>query len=257
MKRLSSVWTAAFVLCAASISADAEEVDMAAIDCQGLLSMSAEEVVVTGAWMSGYFNGRADNTVLDTEMMPAYGAALGEYCEEHPDALLMKAVEELFVDAESQAESGDDGPVFMFVHTADDFESDLDAKSLRLINVNPQVLYFSDRPDRIAGHLSMDKYLEEWTSVPDNFNDDPPNAALSVYEPGEADNAIAVIEIENPVLDGNDIVYDYVVLEGSVPENGGTTALFIDRIGIGGGVGVGYHGVGVGVRGPGVAGWAK
>lgn len=33
-------------------------------------------------------------------------------------------------------------------------------------------------------------------------------------------------------------------------------ALFIDRIGPGGGVGAGYHGVGVGERGPGAAGWA-
>ncbi|SDB43779.1 HdeA/HdeB family protein [Bauldia litoralis] len=73
---------------------------MAAIDCQGLLSMSAEEVVVTGAWMSGYFNGRADNTVLDTEMMPAYGAALGEYCENNPEALVMQAVKTLFDEAE-------------------------------------------------------------------------------------------------------------------------------------------------------------
>lgn len=257
MKRWLSVCTIALSPWIATMPTYAEEVDMAAMRCQELLEMSIEEVVVTGTWMSGYFHAKASDTVLDTELMPVYGAALGEYCEEHPDALLMKAVEELFVDAGSQSKAEDDAPVFMFVHTADDFEADVEAKSLRLINVNPQVLYFSDRPDRIAGHLSMEKYLEEWTSVPDDFNDDPPNAALSVYEPGEADNAVAVIEIENPVVDGNDIVYDYVVLEGSVPQNGGTTALFIDRIGIGGGVGVGYHGVGVGVRGPGVAGWAK
>ena len=92
---------------------------------------------------------------------------------------------------------------------------------------------------------------------PDDFNDDPPNAALSVYEPRETDNAIAVVELTDPVVDGKDIVYQYILLDGAVPKAGGATALFIDRIGIGGGVGVGYHGVGVGVRGPGVAGWAK
>jgi len=37
-----------------------------------------------------------------------------------------------------------------------------------------------------------------------------------------------------------------------MPKSGGTTTLFIDMIGIGGGVGVGFHGVGVGLRGPGV-----
>lgn len=156
-----------------------------------------------------------------------------------------------------EAEDADTTPVFLFVHTADDFEADPDSKSLRLVNVNQQVLFFSDRPDRIVGHLTMDQYLDEWTSVPDAFNDDPPNAALSVYEASGTDNAVAVVEIMNPVIDGNDIVYTYSLLEGSVPDSGGATSLFIDRIGIGGGVGVGYHGVGVGVRGPGVTGWAK
>ena len=37
-----------------------------------------------------------------------------------------------------------------------------------------------------------------------------------------------------------------------MPASGGASALFIDKIGVGGGVGVGFHGVGVGVRGPGV-----
>ena len=69
------------------------------------------------------------------------------------------------------------------------------------------------------------------------------------------DNTMAVVEITDPVVDGDDIVYAYKLLDGTIPENGGTTALFIDRIGIGGGVGVGYHGVGVGARGPGVTGW--
>jgi len=151
----------------------------------------------------------------------------------------------------------EDAPEFMFVHTADDFKADPEAKTLRLINVSPQVLYFSDRPDRIAGHLTMQKYLDEWSKVQDDFNDDPPNAALSVFEDDDAMNSVTVVEILDPVIDGRDIVYHYNLLEGDMPEGGGTTALFIDKIGLGGGVGVGYHGVGVGVRGPGVTGWAK
>jgi hypothetical protein len=41
-------------------------------------------------------------------------------------------------------------------------------------------------------------------------------------------------------------------VNGKLPASGEETALFIDWIGVGGGVGVGFHGVGVGVRGPGV-----
>ncbi len=143
--------------------------------------------------------------------------------------------------------------MFMFVHVAEDLKVDEAAKTFRLVDVNQQTLFFSDRPERLAGHLKMDKYLDEWTSKAgkDNFSANPPNATLSVYEPDKDENTVAVVEITNPLIDGLDIIYSYKIIEGTLPTSGGATTLFIDRIGIGGGVGVGYHGVGVGVRGPG------
>lgn len=139
----------------------------------------------------------------------------------------------------------------MFVQTAEDLKAD--DKTLRLINVGQQTLYFSDRPVRLAGHLPMPAYMEEWTAGagPDNFASDPPNATLSVLEPGQDANTVAVVEISDPVVDGNDLVYSYQMIEGTMPEGGGATALFIDWIGPGGGVGPGFHGVGVGRRGVG------
>ncbi len=139
----------------------------------------------------------------------------------------------------------------MFVQTADDFKAD--AKSLRLVNVAKQTIYFADRPVRVAGHITLPNYLKEWTAAagPENFSKDPPNATLSVYEPGKNENALTVVEISNPVVDGKDLVYNYRLIEGTMPSNGGATALFIDWIGPGGGVGVGFHGVGVGARGVG------
>jgi len=86
----------------------------------------------------------------------------------------------------------------------------------------------------------------------DNLGADPPNATLSVYESGQPDNAITIVEIANPRLDGPDMIYDYKLVDGSMPTSGGTTALFIDRVGVGGGVGPGSPGVGVGGPGPGV-----
>jgi hypothetical protein len=64
------------------------------------------------------------------------------------------------------------------------------------------------------------------------------------------------VELLDPVVEGQDLVYRYVLIDGDMPSGGGAAALFIDRIGPGGGVGVGRRGVGVGARGPGVAGWA-
>ena len=145
-------------------------------------------------------------------------------------------------------------PMLMFVQLAEGVRVDAATKTIRLVNVSPHTLYFADRPDRIAGHVRMPAYLEEWTSKAgkDNFAADPPNAALSVYETGQANNTLAVVEILEPRMEGKDLLYTYKLVSGTPPAEGGETALFIDWIGVGGGVGVGFHGVGVGVRGPGV-----
>jgi hypothetical protein len=140
----------------------------------------------------------------------------------------------------------------MFVQSSESLRAD--DKTLRLVNVSPQTIYFTDRPVRMAGHITMPAYLKEWTTAagPDNFSKDPPNATLSVYEAGDSANTLTVVEISHPVVEGKDIVYRYKLLEGKVPTQGGATSLFIDWIGPGGGVGAGFHGVGAGGRGVGV-----
>ncbi|WP_342237892.1 hypothetical protein [Inquilinus sp. OTU3971] len=153
----------------------------------------------------------------------------------------------------ADASADEPKPMLMFVQIADDLKMDATAKTLRLVNVGQQTLYFSDRPVRLAGHLKMADYLDEWTEKAgkDNFGADPPNATLSVYEPGQPDNSLAVVEISGPKIEGSDLIYSYKLIDGELPDGGGATTLFIDWIGVGGGVGVGFHGVGVGLRGPG------
>ena len=155
--------------------------------------------------------------------------------------------------AEEPKKAGENKIQLMFVQTAEDFKAD--GKTLRLINVGQQTLYFSDRPVRIAGHLTMPAYMDEWKAGegPDNFSSDPPNATLSVYEAGHHDNTLAVVEISHPVIEGKDLVYNYKLINDTMPKAGGATALFIDWIGVGGGVGPGFHGVGAGARGVGLA----
>lgn len=167
-------------------------------------------------------------------------------------ALLATAAPLLFTLPVVQAE--DDKAPLMFVQIADSAKVDAKTKTLRLVGVGRQTVYFSDRPVRIAGHVSMADYLGEWSAPegPNNFSEDPPNATLSVYEPEKSENTLAVIEISQPVVDGNDLLYSYKLLEGEMPATGGAAALFIDAIGIGAGVGPGFHGVGVGRRGVGV-----
>jgi hypothetical protein len=155
-----------------------------------------------------------------------------------------------------QETASDQKVQLMFVQTSEDLKVNLKDKTLRLVNVNPQTLYFSDRPKRVAGNLTMPAYFDEWTAKagPDNFKNDPPNATLSVYEGSNKENTLAVIEISNPVMEGKDLIYKYKAIEGEMPKSGGATALFIDWIGAGGGVGPGFHGVGAGTRGVGLTG---
>ena len=86
----------------------------------------------------------------------------------------------------SPARAADDKVQLMFVQSAESVKAD--DKTLRLVNVSPQAIYFSDRPKRVAGHLTMQAYLEEWTAAagPNNFAKSPPNATLSVYESARA-----------------------------------------------------------------------
>ena len=93
--------------------------------------------------------------------------------------------------AEEKKKTDEPKVQLMFVQTAEDLKAD--GNTFRLVNVGQQALYFSDRPVRIAGHLTMPAYLDEWKSGegPDNFSSDPPNATISVYEPGHNDNKLA------------------------------------------------------------------
>ena len=114
-----------------------------------------------------------------------------------------------------------DAPQLMFVQIAED------------VKVDQQTLYFSDRPQRIAGQLKMADYLKTWKEGRDSFGADPPNATLSVYEPGHADNTLVVVKITNPVVDGTDLVYGFKIINGTMPASGGATSLFIDWFGVG------------------------
>ena len=180
---------------------------------------------------------------------------LMEFYKHHAHLVVLLAAVVFFMAAwtATPVTAADAPPQFLFVQSAEHIKVDPAKSTFRLVKVNQQTVYFTDRPKRLAGHISMADYLKEWTAKAgkDNFGADPPNATLSVYEPGKPENTLVVVKITNPVVDGADLVYTYKILDGTMPAQGGPTALFIDWIGPGGGVGPGFHGVGVGRRGVG------
>ena len=117
----------------------------------------------------------------------------------------------------------------LFVQTAQDAR--LDVEKLILKGISPAVLFFTDRPERIAGSMKNDRYLKLWTEDgKDSFLADPPNATLSVF----ADDTVGelVVTLRNPQFTGDDLTYDINVIKGKPLEKGGPCALFIDIIGM-------------------------
>jgi len=101
----------------------------------------------------------------------------------------------------------------------------LDGDKLTLNGV-PNVIYFSDRPTRKAGHLSLEKFVESWNKGNDSFKADPPNATLSVLKKDGAKNV--VVELMSVEQKGGSVVFKVVVLEGKVNGILAPVTLFID-----------------------------
>ena len=117
----------------------------------------------------------------------------------------------------------------MFVQTAQGIESA--GGTLTLRGITPSTLYFSDRPQRIVGHMTTADFVDLWGAGENSFETDPPNAVLAFLEPGAEAPDDAVIVIKEPRLTDGELSYSIEVLEGAVPANTGPVTLFIDPFG--------------------------
>lgn len=102
--------------------------------------------------------------------------------------------------------------------------------SLTLEGVVPSTLYFSDRPERVVGHVTTEQFVGDWGLGPDSFESDPPNAVVS-FATGDAALEDAVVVLRSPKLSNGELAYQCDVLEGSLPEVAGACSLFIDPLG--------------------------
>jgi hypothetical protein len=117
----------------------------------------------------------------------------------------------------------------MFVQTAQGVISD--GRNLTLTGVTPSTLYFSDRPQRIVGHMTTADFVELWAEGDNSFEEDPPNAVLAFLEPGDDAPEDAVVVIQEPRLEDGQLTYSIKPLEGAVPATAGPVTLFIDPFG--------------------------
>ena len=118
----------------------------------------------------------------------------------------------------------------MFVQIARTVTSD--KTTLTLQDVSPSTLHFSDRPERVVGHMTTEQFVEQWTEGPNSFFEDPPNAVLSYVELDEDTPSDAVVVLRDPVAAGSSLSYSFEVLcVGAVPAESGVVTWFIDPLG--------------------------
>ena len=115
----------------------------------------------------------------------------------------------------------------LFVQNSHDVS--VEKGKLTLKKVSPTTIFFTDRPKRIAGHMTTKDFVDEWSEGANSFAADPPNAALSVFGQDE------IIDIEvtlmNPRFEGDNLVYDITVLQEDLAPISGQSSLFIDPVG--------------------------
>jgi hypothetical protein len=117
----------------------------------------------------------------------------------------------------------------MFVQVARGSYSD--DHELTLIGLSPSTLYFSDRPERVVGHMTSGQFVDLWAEGDNSFAADPPNAVLSFVNPGGDLPEDCVVVLSEPRLEDTSICYSIDVLEGSLPTSSGACTLFIDPLG--------------------------
>lgn len=103
-----------------------------------------------------------------------------------------------------------------------------DGKTLTLRDV-PPVLIFSDRPDRVWGHMTVSELLPKVEEGPDSFTVNPPNSVLSTFRDGELPTEATVV-MHTPTIDGADLSFEVDVLGGHIPATFGPASLFVDRV---------------------------
>ncbi|OGT47828.1 MAG: hypothetical protein A3E83_03120 [Gammaproteobacteria bacterium RIFCSPHIGHO2_12_FULL_41_20] len=94
-----------------------------------------------------------------------------------------------------------------------------DGYTLTLQGVDDKVLYFSDRPVRKAGFITMTQLMNDWAKGKNSFQANPPNAAIvhASLKSNEKGVAQAIpVELTNPVATANGWLFHVADLHGKI-----------------------------------------
>ena len=169
---------------------------------------------------------RASNLILVSGLLLAPGIALSQDATTKPHVPLSKTI----------GQTTPTGPVpsLAVLNAAG---AKLEGGKLTLTGVAPNSIVFADRPVRAAGHVATEQFIMQWDEGKDSFAKDPPNATVSVLGGDGSKVSDAVVTLKAPKLEGGNLTFDVVVLEGSLAGSSGPAALFIDHFAAFGGGG--------------------
>ena len=119
---------------------------------------------------------------------------------------------------------------FLFVQTAKAMTFDAPSGKFTLQGISPVTVFFSDRPDRIAGNMPTASFVPFWSDGKDSFLSDPPNADISIVEGSKLHQVVVVLR--DPVLEGDALSYAVKLVGGTMPTTGAEVSVFIDIIGM-------------------------
>lgn len=134
------------------------------------------------------------------------------------------------VRAASQSPGKSEKIDFLFVQTSKSMMFDSANNKLILGGTSPITLFFSDRPERIAGNMQTAVFVPFWAKGKDSFLAVPPNADVSILE-GDKLRQV-VVELQDPALDGDSLSYTVKALKGDMPSKGSDISVFIDVVGM-------------------------
>jgi hypothetical protein len=118
---------------------------------------------------------------------------------------------------------------FLFVQSSKGLTFDKATNKLTLTGVSPVTVFFTDRPERIAGNMKTVSFIPFWSEGKDSFKSNPPNADISLIEGNKLTQI--VVELQDPMLAGDDLAYTIKVLQGDMPAKAADVSVFIDIIG--------------------------
>lgn len=105
----------------------------------------------------------------------------------------------------SSDDSSDAEPTYLFTletPTSEVVDGD-DGTERLVIPTDEVVTWFTDRPVRLAGHMTLQQFVDDWEQM--GFVADPPNAALEVVHDGTEKTMI--VELGLPEADGDQLAF--------------------------------------------------